>query len=549
MLKINYSKQGKERSMKKKGLVFVLVLSLVISLIPAGVFASEIETSLEAGFGGGAYGNCCTIQAGKSKTVQFYVGEDDGNELSFNKKISPSDKDFTVYDDSGEKTSAVKLLPLKNGKMKITPDSSISRRTSFNIKYTGSEYKFSSGDTFLLTVTASASSAAAIKKSSVSDPAARADKNGIQISFKEMKNVDGYRIYRSTKKTSGYKLISKVSRNSFYDCALLKKGTRYYYKVRGYAESTGTPAYSKYSKTVSAKSQTTLTKATAKSVTSAHLNLYDKNLLKEAYLFGLSNNIKFNYNATQKTDVLNNLQYAFLIGDYKLGFAYKTREKAEAACEMIFDIMVNEEYDGIYADLFCAYNNSILEFQTDYECGVYCIYMSVKNASLTDEKIFSNQKKAVTRIKEIAAELREQGKIKSGMSQKEIAEVYYNYVSNADVDHFSDDKTVLSKGLCMQEDTPYSFLLERYASCLGHTATYNQFLHYEGIQAYGLSNWFGSVEGENGHIISYIVCDGEEYFTDTTNHIPLTDQKEIEKHLIFRDDSLQKAKAAAKNFS
>ena len=102
---------------------------------------------------------------------------------------------------------------------------------------------------------------------------------------------------------------------------------------------------------------------------------------------------------------------------------------------------------------------------------------------------------------------------------------------------------LLESCICMTEDTPYAFLFDRMESCLGHTATYNQFLHYEGIQAYGASNWFSQVGGgENGHIISYIICDGQEYFTDTTNHLPLMDQKSIEKHLIFRNGSLERVR-------
>ena len=97
----------------------------------------------------------------------------------------------------------------------------------------------------------------------------------------------------------------------------------------------------------------------------------------------------------------------------------------------------------------------------------------------------------------------------------------------------------------MTEDTPYAFLFDSMASCLGHTATYNQFLHYEGIQAYGANNWFSQVEGENGHIISYIICDGQEYFTDTTNHLPMMDQKSIERHLIFANGSLERVRKTA----
>lgn len=211
-------------------------------------------TSLEANLGGDYYGNGCTIQAGKSKTVQFYVGEDNGSDIVFNTKIPATKEAFAVYDSAGKATSKVKLTPLEDGKMKITPSSSISRKTVFEIKYIGSEYKFSAGNSFVLTVTASAASVKAVKKSSISGLTAKPGKNGIQISFKKMKNADGYRIYRSTKKSSGYKLIASTGKNKFSDCTSLKKGTRYYYKVRGYVKSAGaTTVYSRYSSVVSAK--------------------------------------------------------------------------------------------------------------------------------------------------------------------------------------------------------------------------------------------------------------------------------------------------------
>ncbi len=196
--------------------------ALTMKCVPnEGSYSSEtatgddmIATSLEADLGGN-YGNNCTLQAGKSKDVQFYVGEDDGSDLSFNTKIPATKEDFAVFDESGEKTADVELTPLEDGKMRITPSSSISRKTTFEIKYIGSEYEFSAGNSFGLTVTAS--SAKAIKKSSISGLTAKPGKSGIVISFKKMKNADGYKIYRSTKKASGYKLIESVSKNKLFD--------------------------------------------------------------------------------------------------------------------------------------------------------------------------------------------------------------------------------------------------------------------------------------------------------------------------------------------
>ncbi len=531
--------------MKKRTTVFILILSLMLSLFPAGVFASEQEISLEAGFGDGCYGDNCTIKAGESKVVQFYVGEDNGDDVECDTKISATGEDFAVYDDEGKTTSEVKLTAFENGRMKISPSRNINERTEFYIRYIGDRYEFSAGNSFRVKVTVP--QAKTIKDYTVTNLALKADKSGIQITFDNLKKADGYKIYRSTQKSLGYKVIANVSENEFYDCASLTKGTRYYYKVRGYMKLGDETIYSKYSDVVSAKSKVTAKKATTKSVTAMHLDSHDKSLLEEAYIFGVSNDIEFKYGATSQTGVLNNLQYAFLIGDYELGFAYSSRSKAEAACDMISDLLSEKEYDSIYTDIFCAYNNAVLQFETTYEHGVYCIYMSVQNASLSDETIFSNQKKAVEKIKEIAAQMHEEGKITSGMTQKEIAEVYYDYVSSADTKYFSDDMTILSRGLCMQQDTPYSFLFTGYASCLGHTATYNQLLHYEGIEAYGATNWFGNVSGQNGHIISYIICDGTEYFTDTTNQIDLTDQAGIEKYLIFRGGSLQRVRDVANN--
>ena len=529
----------------RRKITAILIAVLIMTFAPVEAFAGKISTSLEAGFSDGHFGNCHTIQAGTSETIQFYMGEDDGKNFVIQKKIPAKEKDFEVYDEDGQETDLVKLKALSNGKMVITPSSDINSSTEFQIVYVGSKYKLNSSNTFSLYVTANKEVIAKIKGSKISGIALKSSKAGISVSFKTKKNIEGYEIYRSTNKKTGFKKVADISKNTFLDQSSLKKGTRYYYKVRGYVNGNGKKIYTKYSDIYSAKAVKNFSKVTADSLTKAHLNAHDKSLLKEAYIFGVSNDIKFKYGATGFNDMLNNLQYAFLIGDYDLGFAYPSKAKASAARDTIFKILSEKGYDGVYADLFCAFNNCILESTIEYENGQYCVYISAKNAKLSNEEIFSNQKKAVARVKEIAKEMREKGKIKEDMTQKEIAQVYYEYVSNAKVGHLEFSGNELESGICMTEDTPYAFLFDRMASCLGHTATYNQFLHYEGIQAYGASNWFGQVGDENGHIISYIICDGQEYFTDTTNHLPLMDQKSIEKHLIFRNGSLQRVRKTA----
>ena len=62
--------------------------------------------------------------------------------------------------------------------------------------------------------------------------------------------VDGYEIYKSTKKNSGYKyaFTTKNPKNKWYkNTAGLKKGTMYYYKVRAFVEVDGQKYYSDWS--------------------------------------------------------------------------------------------------------------------------------------------------------------------------------------------------------------------------------------------------------------------------------------------------------------
>lgn len=74
-------------------------------------------------------------------------------------------------------------------------------------------------------------------------------KRSIKVSWTTSSNVNGikYQVYKSTKKTSGFKKAITTSKKYYTNTSELKKGTTYYYKVRGYKHLNGKYYYSPWS--------------------------------------------------------------------------------------------------------------------------------------------------------------------------------------------------------------------------------------------------------------------------------------------------------------
>ena len=71
----------------------------------------------------------------------------------------------------------------------------------------------------------------------------------VRITWKKVKNADGYQVYRATKKNGKYKLVKVVKGNKkvSYTNTKLKKNKKYYYKVRAYRTVKGKKVYGAFS--------------------------------------------------------------------------------------------------------------------------------------------------------------------------------------------------------------------------------------------------------------------------------------------------------------
>jgi len=79
-----------------------------------------------------------------------------------------------------------------------------------------------------------------------------ASTSSIKLNWAKAAEADGYRVYISTKKDSGYTALGNTAGTS-YTCKSLNPGTTYYFKIRSYKTVSGKKIYSSYTLVISKK--------------------------------------------------------------------------------------------------------------------------------------------------------------------------------------------------------------------------------------------------------------------------------------------------------
>jgi len=261
--------------------------------------------------------------------------------------------------------------------------------------------------------------------------------------------------------------------------------------------------------------------------------------LETAPSWGLPADIRWISEPTCGADVDNNTLYSFLIGNYALQTPVNASWFLAGK-----EAKTVRELSWLYPDLMGAYANFSAKTTTDTALApgrAITITRYVRKGiepTLSMTEVYEKQLAALDKAIEIKESLHQSNRIKPGMSEQQIAQVYYNYLVNMGASP-GGGSNAAAKGQSVEYDTVYACLVKKKADCVGRAAAFNLLMHLEGISAQGVS---GSMKGtDSSHVLSRVVLDGQEYFCDWGNKKGIS--QNITSWFIFDTTSLDAARA------
>lgn len=149
-----------------------------------------------------------------------------------------------VYDQNRDD---IVSFPVKGNKTSVTKNLGYLSAGNYYIKIDSANNKSTKDYSFLLSKNN--------KPNNTSFRSLKSGKRKIVLSWKKSSDATGYQIYRATKKNGKYKKIKTIKKRNTvkYTNKRLKKGKRYYYKIRAYKKVSGKTYYGSLSKAKSKK--------------------------------------------------------------------------------------------------------------------------------------------------------------------------------------------------------------------------------------------------------------------------------------------------------
>ncbi len=232
-----------------------------------------------------------------------------------------------------------------------------------------------------------------------------------------------------------------------------------------------------------------------------------------AKYFGINPNIKWVENPSTRNELINNILWNALNGEYSFDFIASTSYYRQHSKE-IFSLL--DHVCLVYPEIMGAYANVITGGRSGSE--VFEIYYDADPLPLTEKQVYEQNLTALNQALKISKKLHDNGTITDDMSQLDIAKVYYDYLQDAGIKGRR-ESSLKGTGKDMLLDTAYACLINKNAMCVGKAAGFNLLMHVEGISAQGVGGQF--IGQDTGHVISRIVADGKEYFVDWGNDKPI----------------------------
>ena len=268
----------------------------------------------------------------------------------------------------------------------------------------------------------------------------------------------------------------------------------------------------------------------------------EKLLSLRAKCWGLPENIAWIDNPQSEADIENNILFCFLKGEYAFRFENLTREQSARLQNQICP----DYGSGYIKKLACSYPELAGALANIWPgCGIgpnvsndkYFLFIDfpqLKNTEITNALLYQQQLEALNAALAISQELHADGTIQDGMSQMQIAKVYYDYLRKLGVQP-GGGAEVVETGETALLDSAWACLVNRKADCVGRAAGFNLLMHIEGISAQGVRGRF--TESNSGHVLSRVILGGHEYFCDWGNDKGILPQNDFETKWSFDFDA------------